>query len=78
MFQNHAGCLGFYYGEMVQGNLTESRSDSLVHFTDRSGEPLEGGLSRAVETLYGKEGAQGKVSVFLGVAGIFRACRRGE
>ncbi len=46
-------------------------------FTDRSGEPLEGGLSRAVETVYGKEGAQGKVSVVLGMDGIIRACCHG-
>ncbi len=46
-------------------------------FTGSSGEPLEGGLSRAVETLYGKEGAQGKVLVVLGMAGIIRACRHG-
>ena len=43
--------------------------------TDRSGEPLEGGLSRAVETLYGKEGAQGKVSAVLRMAGSIRAWR---
>ena len=45
---------------------------------DRSGVPLEGGgLTCAVETLYGKEGAQGKVLVVLGMDGIICACRHG-
>jgi hypothetical protein len=57
------------------GGLYEDTGIFLL--ADRRGEPLEGGLSRAVEPPHGKEGAQGKVSVVLGMAGGIRTRRHG-
>jgi hypothetical protein len=62
----------------VQGNPQDRVRILPFFFADRSGEPLEGGLGRAVETLYGKEGAQGKASVIRRMADTIRACRHGS
>ena len=66
------------YKETIRGNPAESSLDSPVRFfADERGGPLERGLSRAVEPPHGKEEAQGKVSVVLGVAGGIRTRRHG-
>ena len=62
----------------MRGNPTESRQGfPRSYFADGREEPLEGGLSRAVEPPHGKAEIQGTFSVVFGMVGIIRIRRHG-